>query len=107
MGRGAGSGNAAWKASRMMTRCRKGNVNRRRCNVVRRDGTNCNGIAVKNFGRCFHHGGSGVLARRGLYRRKLKHLVWLPRSQLKDEAQLREEAKAKMAALSDFPVSES
>ena len=61
------------------------NINRKRCTVIRKDGTRCNGIAVKNFSRCFHHGGSGVLARRGLYRRKLRHFAWLPRSQLKDE----------------------
>jgi hypothetical protein len=106
MARSAGSGNLAWKASRIMTRCRKGNVNRKRCTVVRKDGTRCNGIAVKNFSRCFHHGGSGVLARRGLYRRKLRNFAWLPRVQRKDEGQIRSEAKAKLDALSDFPVSE-
>ena len=41
MGRSAGSGNAAWKASRMMTRCKKGNTNRKRCTVVRKDGSHC------------------------------------------------------------------
>jgi hypothetical protein len=76
MGKSAGSGNAAWKASRMMTRCRKGNVNRRQCCVIRRDGTKCHGIAVKSFNRCFQHGGSGILARRGLYRRKLRYANW-------------------------------
>jgi len=76
MGRSAGSGNAAWKASRMMTQCRLGNINRKRCTVVRKDGSRCDGIAVTGFGRCFHHGGSGVLARRGLYRRKLRYGYW-------------------------------
>jgi hypothetical protein len=73
--------------------------------VIRKDGTRCNGIAVKNFDRCFHHGGSGVLARRGLYRKKLRYLAWSePRAQLKSEAQLRDEAKTKLAILSEFPV---
>ena len=71
-----GSGNAAWKASRRMTATKPGNVNRKRCSVVRKDGSRCNGIAVKNFDRCFHHGGSGVLARRGLYKPKLRYRRW-------------------------------
>ena len=74
--RSTGSGNPAWKASRWMSQCKPGNINRRRCNVVRKDGTRCNGIAVTDFPRCFHHGGSGVLARRGLYRRKLRYRAW-------------------------------
>jgi len=60
----------------MMTRCKPGNINRKRCIVVRKDGSHCNGIAVTGFSRCFHHGGSGVLARRGLYRRKLRYGYW-------------------------------
>jgi hypothetical protein len=105
MSRSPGSGNAAWKASRIMTRCKPGNVNRKTCSVIRRDGSKCHAIAVKNFERCFHHGGSGVLARRGLYRPKLRYLAWSePRAQLKSEAQLRDEAKTKLAALSEFPV---
>ena len=76
MGRTAGSGNASWRASRIMTKCKNGNINRRRCNVVRKDGSRCNGIAATNFPRCFHHGGSGVLARRKLYRRKLRYRAW-------------------------------
>ena len=103
MGRSEGSGNAAWKASRRMSQCKPGNINRRECCVVRKDGTKCHGIAVTGFGRCFHHGGSGFLALRGLYRRKLRYSAWtLPRSQLKSEDQLKAEAKAKMA-LWDFP----
>ena len=76
MGRSAGSGNLAWKASRLMTATKPGNINRKRCVVVRKDGSRCNGIAVRNFNRCFHHGGSGVLARRGLYRKKLRYRAW-------------------------------
>ena len=87
MGRTAGSGNVAWKASRMMTRCKKGNSNRKRCAVIRKDGSRCNGIAVKNFGRCFHHGGSGVLARRGLYRRKLRYRHWTDPSAVRNAKQ--------------------
>jgi hypothetical protein len=60
---------------------------------------------VKNFDRCFQHGGSGVLARRGLYRKKLRYLAWSePRAQLKSEAQLSVEARSKLAILSEFPV---
>ena len=105
MGRGPGSGNPAWKASRIMTQCKKGNINRKRCTVIRKDGTRCNGIAVTNFDRCFHHDGSGVLARRGLYRKKLRYLAWSePRAQLKSAAQLRDEARASLAELLEFPV---
>ena len=67
MGRSMGSGNAAWKASRRMSECKRENRNRKRCSVVRKDGSCCNGIAVNGFSRCFHHGGSGFLALRGLY----------------------------------------
>ena len=103
MGRSAGSGNAAWRASRRMSQCRPDNRNRRRCSVIRKDGTLCNGIAVKGFGRCFHHGGSGFLAITGLNRSKLRRRIRLPRSQLKSEDQLKAEAKARMADLWDFP----
>ena len=73
--------------------------------MVRKDGTHCNGIAVKGFGRCFHHGGSGFLALQGLYSRKLKYRAWtLPRSQLKTDEQIKTEAKAKLAILWDFPL---
>ena len=51
-----------------MTQCKPGNINRRRCVVVRKNGTRCNGIAVNGFSRCFHHGGSGFLALTGRYR---------------------------------------
>ena len=97
MGRSAGSGNAAWKASRRMSECKPENSNRKRCSVVRKDGTRCNGIAVKGFGRCYHHGGSGFLAFPGLNRWKLRRRIRLPRSQLKSEEQLKAEAKARMA----------
>jgi hypothetical protein len=104
MARSAGSGNLRWRTSRILTQCKKGNRNRKRCVVIRKNGTRCNGIAVKNFDRCFHHGGSGVLAKRRLYTAKRKR--WrVPYSQLKDEAQLKEEARIKWATLvSDFPV---
>lgn len=106
MGRSAGSGNAAWKASRMMTRCRRGNINRRRCNVVRKDGSQCHGVAVRGYGFCYVHSGRWVVARRKLRRRNLKYSLWtVPRSQQKSVEQLTEEAKANFAALSDFPQS--
>jgi hypothetical protein len=104
MGRSAGSGNAAWRASRRSSQCRPGNINRRRCNVVRKDGTRCHGIAVKGFPRCFHHGGSGFMILTGRIRWKLRRRIRLPRRQLKDEAQLKAEAKATAAELWDFPV---
>ena len=72
--------------------------------MIRKDGTLCNGIAVKGFGRCYHHGGSGFMALTGLTRWKLRRRIWLPRSQLKSEDQLKAEAKAKMVILFDFPV---
>ena len=49
----------------MMTQCKPGNNNRRRCSVVPKNGTRCNGIAVRGFSRCFHHGGSGFIALTG------------------------------------------
>ena len=67
MGRSAGSGNAAWKASRRMSECKPGNANRRQCNVVRQNGTKCHAIAVKGFGRCFSHGGAGFMVLTGLH----------------------------------------
>jgi hypothetical protein len=103
MGRG-GSGNASWKISRRMCQCTPGNRNRRRCIVIRKDGSSCMGIAVTGFARCFHHGGSGFMVLTGRNRWKLRRRAWLPRSQRKDEAQLKAEAKAKLAILFDFPV---
>jgi hypothetical protein len=101
MGKRPQEGNIAWKTSRLMTQCKKGNVNRRRCNVVRKDGTRCNGIAVTGFSRCFHHGGSGVLARRGLYKRKLRYRAW---TESKAEIEQHErEHKERFAEFFDFP----
>jgi len=96
MARSAGSGNAAWKASRAMTGCKPGNINRRRYSVVRKNGTRCNGIAVKGFGRCFHHGGSGFMVLTGRKRWKMRRLIRLPRSQLKTDEQLKAEARLKL-----------
>ena len=106
MARSAGSGNLAWRLSRQTSQCKPGNRNRRRCIVVRKDGTRCNGIAVKGFSRCFHHGGSGFMVLTGRKRWKLRRQIRLPRSQLKDDATLKAEAKAKLAILFDFPVGE-
>jgi hypothetical protein len=105
MGKSAGSGNSAWRASRRKSQCLPGNVNRRRCSVLRKkDHTRCHGIAVKGFPRCFHHGGSGFMVLTGRIRWKLKRRVRLPRSQLKSNEQLKAEAKANLAELWDFPV---
>jgi hypothetical protein len=95
MSRSAGSGNAAWKASRRMSECKPGNANRRQCNVVRQNGTKCHAIAVRGFGRCFSHGGAGFMVLTGRTRWKLRRRIRLPRSQLKSEDQLKAEAKAK------------
>ena len=72
--------------------------------MVRKDGTLCNGIAVRGFARCYSHGGSGFLALTRLNRGKLRRRIRLPRSQLKTEDQLKAEAKAKMAWLCGFPA---
>lgn len=71
--REGGSGNAAWRASRAQT---QGSAGRQRCTRIKRDGTQCKGYAIRNWNRCFMHGGAAVLAKRGLYRRKLRHGSW-------------------------------
>jgi hypothetical protein len=77
------------------------NINRRRCTVIRKDGSRCNGIAVTDFPRCFHHGGSGVLARRGLYKRKLRYRAW---TDSKSEIERHERGRReRLADLFDWP----
>lgn len=72
-GRTSGSGNAAWRASRAQT---QGWAGRRQCEAIRKNGLRCKRVAIKNWHRCWMHGGAMVLSRRGLYRRKLRHAAW-------------------------------
>jgi len=105
VGRSPGSGNISWHLSRLVTRCKAGNVNRRRCSVIRRNGSRCAGIAIKGYDCCYAHGGRFVIARRKLKCQKLKHRAWTkPRSQQKSEAQIKGEARASLAAPLEFPL---
>lgn len=79
MSKSAGSGNAAWKASRRMSQAQPGNANRRRCKVIKRsDGQPCRGMAVRGCTVCYLHGGARIIAHRKLRRRvrKLRYRAW-------------------------------
>jgi len=60
-------GNAAWRAAAMQCKLRPGNIGRKQCNYIKRNGIKCKALAIRNWHRCFMHGGAAVLARRGLY----------------------------------------
>ena len=62
-----GSGNLRWKVALMRGRFRKNGGPHKRCTAVKKDGSKCRGVAIKNWHRCFMHGGARVLVRRGLY----------------------------------------
>ena len=73
-GRTSGSGNAAWRATMAQW---QGWAGRPQCQAIANStGQRCKRITIKNWHRCWMHGGAMVLSRRGLYRRKLRHAAW-------------------------------
>jgi hypothetical protein len=78
--RAGGSGNARWKAAVIAGRFQKGNPHLKRCTAVKRNGERCKAVAIRNWHRCFAHGGAFVLMRRGLYiSRRVRHGNWTER----------------------------
>lgn len=76
-----GSGNVRWKAGLLKRRFKKGMVGVKQCTAIKRDGTKCKAVAIKNWHRCFAHGGARVLVRRGLYiSRKVRYARWTEES---------------------------
>jgi hypothetical protein len=61
MGNNPGSGNAAWRASRMQSAIKPGRANRRLCEAIARcTGQRCRNIALKGVPTCLKHGGRGL-----------------------------------------------
>ena len=60
VGKSAGSGNAAWRASRITTQLKPGRVNRDKCVATARwSGERCRNIAMIGVTVCYRHGGRG------------------------------------------------
>ena len=60
-GKTGGSGNAAWRASRVKSAFRRGRTNRRLCEATARcTGQRCRNIALKGVPTCLKHGGRGL-----------------------------------------------
>jgi hypothetical protein len=71
------SGNAAWKASRWMSKAKPGSLNRRQCHVIRKNGLKCKRWAIRGSTVCYQHGGQMIIGRRNMRRRhKLRHAAW-------------------------------
>jgi len=61
MGRSPGSGNAAWRASRVQSAIKSRRSNRRLCEATARcTGQRCRNIALKGVPTCIKHGGRGL-----------------------------------------------
>ena len=61
MGNNAGSGNVAWRASRVQSAIRPGRRNRRLCEATARcTGQRCRNIALEGVPTCLKHGGRGL-----------------------------------------------
>ena len=62
-GKTAGSGNMAWRASRVQSAFKRGRTNRRLCEAIARcTGQRCRNIALSGVPTCLKHGGKGLLA---------------------------------------------
>jgi hypothetical protein len=99
MGKRPQEGNAGWRASRAATRCLPGNSNKRRCSATKSNGLPCNAIAIRNWHKCFMHGGAATLTRRGLYKKKLRK-AWTDSKERIE--QFERERKQRFAEFFDF-----
>jgi hypothetical protein len=81
MGKRWQEGNPAWKASRWLSRAKKGNTNRRQCHVILKNGQKCKRMAIKSSTVCYQHGGQMIMGRQRQMkaRRKLRHAAWTNR----------------------------
>ena len=74
-GKTPGSGNAAWKASRMQSGFKRGRANRRLCEAIARcTGQRCRNVALKGVPTCLKHGGRGLQIIRKI--RKAKYAAY-------------------------------